>query len=61
MPIYANTLYATRVITDAVLNRLSGKIPSVMKLEGFMHPAVLEIKSIQNNGLQKHYFLKIIS
>jgi len=42
MSIYVNTLYKTRVITDAVLNRLSGEIPSVTKREGF--PAVLEIK-----------------
>jgi len=61
MPIYVNTRYTTRVITDAVLNRLNGEIPSVMKLKGFMHPAVLEIKSLQNNSLQKHYFAKIIS
>jgi hypothetical protein len=41
---YVNSLYTTQVITDAVLNRLSGEIPSVKKFEGFMHPAVLEIK-----------------
>jgi len=61
MLIYVNTLYTTRVITDAVLNRLSGEIPSGMKLEGFMHPTVLEIKSIQNNSRQTHHFVKIIS
>ena len=44
MSVYVKTLYTARMITDAVLNRLSGEIPSVTKFEGFIHPAVFEPK-----------------